>query len=127
VKSLKQLCAPRNTVFDHQRRDTVLDLTDLSEDRINPDEFFSENYITEGMKTLLEQAFRRLEGKSEQGVFKIAQGQTMQIELRSSPTCLVCRLNRGSTRLSKRSLNPRTRGRRTVIVPLVILKRRGFP
>jgi hypothetical protein len=73
VKSLKSLCTPRDSVFDPQRRDTVLDLTDLINDRIKPDEFFVENYITEGMKTLLEHAFRRLEGKSEQGVFKLKQ------------------------------------------------------
>jgi predicted AAA+ superfamily ATPase len=34
---------------------------------------FDENYITEGMKTLLEQGFRRLEGKSNQGVFRLKQ------------------------------------------------------
>jgi hypothetical protein len=73
VKSLKSLCTPRDSVFDPQRRDTVLDLTDLINDRVKPDEFFVENYITEGMKTLLEHAFRRLEGKSEQGVFKLKQ------------------------------------------------------
>ena len=73
MKSLKSLCTPRDSVFDPQRRDTVLDLTDLINDRIKPDEFFVENYITEGMKTLLEHAFRRLEGKSEQGVFKLKQ------------------------------------------------------
>lgn len=73
MKSLTSLCTPRDSVFDPQRRDTVLDLTDLINNRIKPDEFFVENYITEGMKTLLEQAFRRLEGKSEQGVFKLKQ------------------------------------------------------
>ena len=73
MKSLKQLCEPRASVFDTQRRDTVLDLTDLVGDAIKPDEFFRENYITEGMKTLLEQGFRRLEGKSNQGVFKLKQ------------------------------------------------------
>lgn len=73
MKSLQQLCEPRDTVFDSQRRDTVLDLTDLIGDRIRPAEFFDENYITEGMKTLLEQGFRRLEGKSSQGVFKLKQ------------------------------------------------------
>jgi len=57
---LKQLCVPRQSVFDTQRRDTVLDITDLVNDKINPDEFFEENYTTEGMKTLLEQGFRRL-------------------------------------------------------------------
>jgi len=73
MKRLKHLCVPRSSVFDTQRRDTVLDISDLSGDRIKPDEFFRENYITEGMKTLLEQAFRRLEGKSSQGVFKLKQ------------------------------------------------------
>ena len=73
MKLLKQLCTPRESVFDPQKRDTVLDLTDLIEKRINPSEFFEENYITEGMKILLEQAFRRLEGKSDQGVFKLKQ------------------------------------------------------
>lgn len=73
MKSLHQLCKPRETVFDPQRRDTVLDLTDLVEDRIDPGEFFSENYITEGMKTLLEHGMRRLEGRTDQGVFKLKQ------------------------------------------------------
>ena len=52
MKPLKQLCSPRPSVFDTQRRDTVLDITDLIGDRINPEEFFHENYITDGMKTL---------------------------------------------------------------------------
>jgi hypothetical protein len=73
MRHLKELCTPRESVFDPQRRDTVLDLADLIEDRIAPETFFEENYITEGMKTLLEQAFRRMEGKSAQGVFKLKQ------------------------------------------------------
>lgn len=35
MKSLHQLCVPRASVFDAQRRDTVLDLTDLSGNRID--------------------------------------------------------------------------------------------
>lgn len=73
MKTLKSACKPRDTVFDAARRDTVLDLSDLVGDRINSDEFFSENFITEGMKTLLTEGFRRLEGKSDQGVFKLTQ------------------------------------------------------
>jgi uncharacterized protein DUF499/Fn3 domain-containing protein len=73
MKSLKNLCIPRNSVFDTQRRDTVLDISDLIADKISPDDFFEENYITEGMKTLLDQSFRRLEGKSDQGVFLLKQ------------------------------------------------------
>ena len=73
MRTVKQACIPRPGTFDPNRRDTVLDLTDLIEDRIDPGEFFAENYITEGMKTLLTEGFRRLEGKSEQGVFKLTQ------------------------------------------------------
>lgn len=73
MKPLSQLCKPRDSVFDTQRRDTVLDLNDLVAKRIDPTAFFAENYITEGMKTLLEQGFRRLEDKSEQGVFLLKQ------------------------------------------------------
>jgi hypothetical protein len=73
MKALSELCVPRDSVFDTQRRDTVLDLSDLIEDKIDPVEFFAENYITEGMEVLVEQGLRRLEGKSEQGVFKLTQ------------------------------------------------------
>jgi len=73
MQSLKQLCTPRPSIFDAQRRDTVLDIVDLVKDRINPNEFFDENFVTEGMKTLLEHGFRRLEGKSNQGIFKLKQ------------------------------------------------------
>lgn len=73
MKTLSQYCKPRDSVFDPQKRDTVLDLTDLVDDRVDPAEFFTENYTTEGMKTLLEHGMRRLEGKTDQGVFKLKQ------------------------------------------------------
>ena len=73
MKTLRQLCKPRQSVFDRNRRDVVLDLTDLVEDRVKPVEFFAENYLTDGMKRLLREAFRRFEGKSSQGVFVLTQ------------------------------------------------------
>ena len=73
MKSLKQACSPRNSVFDITKRDTVLNLTHLAEGKIEPKDFFEENYVTEGMRTLLVEAFRRLCGKSEQAVFKLTQ------------------------------------------------------
>ena len=73
MQNLHKLCTPRSSVFDTQRRDTVLDISDLITDRIDPASFFEENFITEGMKTLLEQGFRRLEGNSQQGVFRLKQ------------------------------------------------------
>jgi predicted AAA+ superfamily ATPase len=73
VKSLDSLCKPRESVFDRSKRDTVLDLASLARDEIDPREFFEENWITEGMKTLLRQAFLRLEGRSSQGLFRLTQ------------------------------------------------------
>lgn len=70
---MKQLCKPRNSVFDRTRRDVVLDLTDLIQGRIDADQFFEENYLTEGMKSLLREAFRRFEGRSDSGVIKLTQ------------------------------------------------------
>ena len=69
--TIKQTCVRRPS--DPSRRDTVLDLTDLAQERIDPVDFFAENYVTEGMRTLLTEGFRRLEGKTTQGVFKLTQ------------------------------------------------------
>ena len=73
MKTLKELCIPRSSIFDRSRRDTVLNLTDLIEDKINADDFFAENYLTDGMKRLLKDAFRRFDGSSTQGVFVLTQ------------------------------------------------------
>ncbi|MBW2095694.1 MAG: DUF499 domain-containing protein [Deltaproteobacteria bacterium] len=63
---LKEACTPRKSVFNKERRDVVLDLSDLLEGKIDPEQFFDENFVTSGMKTLLEKAFTRLEGTSDQ-------------------------------------------------------------
>ncbi len=63
-QTVKEACTPRAGTFDPSRRDTVLDLTDLVEGRVDAGEFFAENYVTEGMRTLLTESFRRLEGNS---------------------------------------------------------------
>ena len=73
MKSLKQLCTPRSSIFDASKRDTVLNLTHLVEDKIDGAEFFEESYVTDGMHTLLVEAFRRMQGKSGQAVFKLTQ------------------------------------------------------
>lgn len=73
MKSLVQACTPRKTVFDRACRDVVLDISDLIQDRIKAAEFFEENYITDGMRRLLIEAFRRFKGESDQGVFKLTQ------------------------------------------------------
>jgi predicted AAA+ superfamily ATPase len=73
LKTLRDLCVPRKSVFDRSRRDSVLDLTDLLEDKIKSAEFFEENFRTEGMTRLMREAFRRLDGQSQQGVFVLSQ------------------------------------------------------
>jgi len=73
MKTLRQLCVPRQSVFDRNRRDMVLDLTDLIDDRIAAGAFFEENYLTDGMKRLLREAFGRFGGTSDQGVLVLTQ------------------------------------------------------
>ncbi|MEA2013875.1 MAG: DUF499 domain-containing protein, partial [Thermodesulfobacteriota bacterium] len=63
---LKEACTPRKSVFNKERRDVVLNLSELLEGKINPERFFEENFVTIGMKTLLEKTFDRLEGVSDQ-------------------------------------------------------------
>lgn len=73
MKSLQNLCIPRDSVFDVGKRDTVLSLSQLTAGKIEAKGFFEENYVTEGMRTLLTEAFRRLQKKTEQAVFKLTQ------------------------------------------------------
>lgn len=73
MKTLQQACMPRQSVFDENKRDDVLELTDLIQNRIDPNEFFNENFVTEGMKLLVETAFKRFHGKSSSGLIKLTQ------------------------------------------------------
>ncbi len=73
MKSLDQLCTPRKSVFDLSRRDVVLDISDLVAGSINAPAFFEENFLTDGMKQLLREGFRRLSGSSDQAVFVLSQ------------------------------------------------------
>jgi uncharacterized protein DUF499/chitobiase/beta-hexosaminidase-like protein len=73
MKHLKQILHPRESVFNKSRRDVVLDLLDLTQGNIDPEDFFAENFITEGMKQLYEAVYRRLEGTADDGIFKLTQ------------------------------------------------------
>jgi len=49
MKPLKELCIPRDSVFDVARRDTVLNLTHLTTDKIDAKDFSEEiRYTTNG-------------------------------------------------------------------------------
>lgn len=73
LKSLAEACVPRDWVFDPSVRDTVHDIDEL--DQLDPARFFAENYVTQGMRTLLTEAFQRLEGRSQSasGIFLLSQ------------------------------------------------------
>lgn len=71
--TLAQACTPRPSVFDPNIRDSVYSIEDL--DQIDPGQFFAENFITQGMRQLLTEAFGRLEGKNPNasGAFLLSQ------------------------------------------------------
>lgn len=73
MKTLAQACTPRSSIFDSSIRDTVYNIDDLKE--IPARRFFEENYVTQGMRQLLTEAFKRLEGKSQSasGAFLLSQ------------------------------------------------------
>ncbi len=72
-KTLADACVPRQSVFDSTSRDVVYNIDDLPQ--INAQSFFEENFVTEGMQTLLTEVFKRLEGRSQNssGAFLLSQ------------------------------------------------------
>ncbi len=72
-KTLAQACTPRQSVFDPSISDTVYNIDELT--HIDATRFFAENYVTEGMRILLTEAFKRLEGRSpsSSGAFLLSQ------------------------------------------------------
>lgn len=73
TNTLKATLKPRQSVFDKNYKDVVLDITDLPQGKINPAHFFAENYITTGMEQLYKAVIKRFEGSSQDGVFKLTQ------------------------------------------------------
>jgi hypothetical protein len=55
-------CTPRPSVFEADRRATVLSLDTFLKSQVHGGEFFEENYFTNGMVTLVDRAFRHLSG-----------------------------------------------------------------
>lgn len=71
--NIKTLCKPRASVFEASHREDVLDLDDLKSKKINGEQFFEENYFTNGMHRLINAAFERFAGKSSNGLIKLTQ------------------------------------------------------
>ncbi|WP_158084306.1 DUF499 domain-containing protein [Marispirochaeta aestuarii] len=69
LQALKSSCTPRQSVFDKSRKDVVLYLGDLLNGRLtaeNAEAFYEENFITKGMRSLVDRVFDRLTGKKDQ-------------------------------------------------------------
>jgi len=73
MQTIKALCTPRDNVFIDAERNTVLNLSDLIEGKVDANKFFEENFKTKGMELLFETAFKRFAGKSDTGVIKLTQ------------------------------------------------------
>lgn len=73
MKTLYEVCKPRESVFDESKRDDTLDLSNLLNNSIDGEEFFKETYVTTGMELLFDTAFKRFEGKAASGVVKLTQ------------------------------------------------------
>ena len=73
MKSVQELCTPRKSIFDQGNREDTLNLSELIQQKINPLHFFEENFLTNGMKILLNTAFERFEKKSNVSVIKLTQ------------------------------------------------------
>lgn len=73
MKNIFEVCKPRESVFDDSKRDDTLDLANLIDQSIDPEEFFNETFITEGMSLVFDTAFKRFEGKAPSGLIKLTQ------------------------------------------------------
>lgn len=73
MKTLYEVCKPRESVFDDSKRDDTLDLSNLLDKSIDGNEFFKETYITKGMEILFDTAFKRFQGKATSGLIKLTQ------------------------------------------------------
>ncbi|MBN8209372.1 DUF499 domain-containing protein [Bacillus sp. NTK071] len=73
MNTLFEVCKPRESVFDETKRDDTLDLSNLIDQSVDAEHFFSETYVTDGMKTLFDTAFNRFEGKAPSGLIKLTQ------------------------------------------------------
>ncbi|WAM34716.1 DUF499 domain-containing protein [Caldicellulosiruptor morganii] len=74
MKTLFELCKPREDIFTTRSLEDVQEISDLLSEKINPEKFFEQTYITNGMKRLFDVAFKRFIGADdEQGVIVLRQ------------------------------------------------------
>ena len=73
IKTVKQACRFNPVIEDYRMSQGIENLADLIEDEGDGREFFSRNYVTQGMDQLFREGMLRLSGKSDQAVFELTQ------------------------------------------------------
>lgn len=73
LKTVKQACTFNEIVHNYRMAEGIENLADLIQDEGDGREFFSRNYVTNGMGQLFHEGMLRLSGKSDQAVFELSQ------------------------------------------------------
>ncbi|NPT41009.1 DUF499 domain-containing protein [Paraburkholderia sp. 1N] len=73
LKTVKQACKFNPIIRDYRMSEGIENLSSLISDEGDGREFFAHNYITSGMEQIFREGMLRLDGKSDQAVFELAQ------------------------------------------------------
>lgn len=73
IKTVKQACRFNPVIQDYRMSQGIENLADLIDDEDDGSEFFSRNFITQGMEQLFREGMLRLSGNSDQAVFELTQ------------------------------------------------------
>lgn len=73
LKTVKQACVFNPIIRNYRMSEGIENLSDLITDAGDGSEFFARNFITSGMEQLFREGMLRLDGKSDQAVFELAQ------------------------------------------------------
>jgi len=73
MKTVQSSCKPRSNILRAAEQSYALNLTDFARGLIDPNQFFQENFITEGMDQLIRLAFERFQRKNDTALIKLTQ------------------------------------------------------
>lgn len=73
LKTVKQACKFNPIIRDYRMSEGIENLSALIEDQGDGREFFARNFVTSGMEQIFREGMLRLDGKSDQAVFELAQ------------------------------------------------------
>lgn len=73
IKTVKQACRFNPIIRDYRMSQGIENLAELINDEGDGREFFSRNFVTQGMMQLFREGLLRLSGKSDQAVFELTQ------------------------------------------------------